>query len=155
MKHSTVDQLKTVATITQAPALSKRDVRRHRLLRLASLLDNHTGPLKLFHGLEFLRDSTRVSLRCENSPFSIAFSDPILRADGLESDEFGQGIQFFGLSNDEAHHLLCDCHFPSRTPSGQMIANRVRKVANRKTARERWQAVERTFAKFMNRWLPS
>lgn len=143
MKHSTFDQLKYSATITQTPPLSEREVRRQRLLRLATLLDDHAGPLKLFRGLEFLKASDRVSLRCDNSPFSIAFADPVTRRDGLASDEYGQGIQYFGLTDDQAHHLLCDCHFHTQRPSAQMIAHRVRRLASQKTLQERWETWSR------------
>ena len=143
MKHSTFDQLKYSATITETPSLSQRDVRRERLLRLATLLDNHTGPIKLFRGLEFLKDGDRVSLRCDNSPFSIAFADAFTRRDGLASDEYGQGIRYFGLTDDQAHQLLCDCHFHSQRPTAQMIAYRVRALARQKSLRERWETLSR------------
>ena len=155
MKHSTFDQLKYSATITETPALAQRDVRRQRLLRLATLLDNHPGPIMLFRGLEFLKDSDRASLRCDNSPFSIAFADPITRRDGLASDEYGQGIQYFGLTDDQAHHLLCDCHFHSRLPSAQMIACRVRVLAYQKTLQERWETLRHALFAIFSRRQPS
>ena len=151
MKHSTFDQLKYSATITETPPLSQRDVRRQRLLRLATLLDNHTGPIKLFRGLEFLKDGDRVSLRCDSSPFSIAFADPFTRRDGLASDEYGQGIQYFGLTDDQAHHLLCDCHFHGQLPSAQMIACRVRVLANQITLQERWETLSHALFTFISR----
>ena len=155
MKHSTFDQLKNSATITETPPLSQRDVRRERLLRLATLLDNHTGPIKLFRGLEFLKDSDRVSLRCDNSPFSIAFADPFTRRDGLANDEYRPGIQYFGLTDDQAHHLLCDCHFHGQLPSAQTIARRVRVLANQKTLQERWETLSRALFTFISRWQPT
>ena len=154
MKHSTFDELKSQATISEA-TLPKGDVRRRRLLRLALLLENHPGPIKLFRGLEFLNDSERTLLRCDNSPLSIAFADPTFRTDGLRGDLYGQGMEFFHLSDDEAHHMLCDCHFHSRAPSGQMIAHRTRTIANRKTLLERWQNLSRALTSLVSRRLPT
>lgn len=147
MKHSTVEELTPVATVTEIPPLSRRDIRRRRLMRFAALLDAHEGAIRLFRRIEYMDDRERRSLRSDNSPLSIAFADPILRREGLKSDEFGEGVEFFDLTQDEAHHLLCDCHFQGMSPSSKLIASRVRARAKRRTLGEHWQALkQRLFA---------
>lgn len=150
MKYSTFDQLKPVATVTEISALSKRDLRRRRLMRFATLLDAHEGTIRLFRQIEYMDDSKRRSLRSDNSPLSIAFADPVLRAEGLKGDEFGEAVEFFNLTQDEAHRVLCDCHFLGATPSSQILASRVRTLANRKTLPEHWQGLRKRLAA----WLP-
>ena len=141
MKHSTFDPLKPLATVTKMPALSKRDVRRQRLMRFATLLDAHQDSIRLFRQIEFMDDSERRSLRSDSSPLTIAFADPVLRDEGLKSDEFGEAVEFFDLTEREAHQLLCDCHFLGVRPSSQILASRVRTVANQKTLRQHWQVL--------------
>ena len=114
---------------------SRRALRRVRLERLASVLEEGGGNVKLFSRVEYLPDHVRRSLRSDESPLTIAFRDPMLRADGLASDRFGEAMQFFGLTQGEAHTLLCDCHYVGKvTP--EMIAARARMLAHRLTFRE-------------------
>jgi hypothetical protein len=143
MKHSTFEDLKPIASVTRAPA-SKSDIRRDRLLRFATLLEAHPAPLRLFRQVEYMPNGDRAALRCDCSPVTVAYADPVLRAQGLNSDEYGAAVEFFGLSEDDAHHLLCDCHYGLRQPSAQLIAYRVRAIANRKTFWERCLALKQS-----------
>ena len=58
-----------------------------------------------------------------NTPLTIAYCDPVLRAQGLSSDQLGHAMSFFELRPAEAHFLLCDCHEVGAV-SGQMLAER-------------------------------
>ena len=50
-------------------------------------------------------------MRCDNSAISVAFSDPLLRSAGLESDTYGEAKRFFELSDGQLHPIVCFCHF--------------------------------------------
>jgi hypothetical protein len=53
----------------------------------------------------------QVAMRADRSPLTIAYEDPVFRAQGLRTDELGDAIAFFDLSQGEAHYLLCACHY--------------------------------------------
>jgi hypothetical protein len=92
------------------------------------LLEQHTGAFRLLSRIEFLPEDRRHSLRVDNSPLTIAYGDPVFRAQGLASDQFGDAVRFFDLTPREAHHLLCDCHY-GRAATPQMVAGRARSRA--------------------------
>jgi hypothetical protein len=52
----------------------------------------------------------------------------------------GDAMEFFSLSANEAHHLLCDCHSVGPT-TGQMTAARVRAIAQRRSIGEIWSSI--------------
>ena len=48
-------------------------------------------------------------MRSEGSPISVAFEDPILRAEGLENDSYGAAKRFFELTDWQLHEIVCHC----------------------------------------------
>ena len=114
---------------------AKRAQRRDRLERFALLLETSQAPIQLFQRIEYMPDSARRRVRTDASPLAVAFRDPVLRAHGLAGDRLGDAIQFFHLSQGEAHHLLCDCHYVGTVTPG-MVAQRARMLANRLTFRD-------------------
>ena len=48
--------------------------------------------------------------RGDDTPLSIAFADPVLRAEGLADDSYGAAKRFFGLSDGQLHYVVCSCH---------------------------------------------
>src|SRR5262245_28499405 len=146
MEHRALDELKPIASLARVPSPSKEETRRARLFRFADVLEAHRGPTRLFRGLEYLHRGDLIALREDNSPLSIAFADPVLRAQGLTSDHFGEAVAFFDLSSREAHHVLCDCHYAGSKVSSQIIAARVRAVAKQPSLRAIWNAVLKRFA---------
>ena len=69
-------------------------------------------------------------MRADDSPLSVAFSDPRLRAEGLAGDTIGDAAAFFGISERELHNIVCFCH-SGETMSAETAAARVRIVATR------------------------
>ena len=55
-------------------------------------------------------------MRHSNSPISVAFGDPVLRAAGLRDDTYGEAQRFFGLSDTQLHNIVCFCR------SGDLIS---------------------------------
>jgi len=110
MEHRPLSELSTVADVKipkQAPALSKRE----RLDRWAELLErdpNHV--LRTLDEIEWKPKAERLAMRAYNSALTIAYSDPVLRSEGLLSDRFGDAVRFFEISEHDAHIVLCSCH---------------------------------------------
>jgi hypothetical protein len=112
MEYKTVEQLARVAEIrveqVPTPVMSQSE----RLQRWAELLEEQPDRrLNTLHGTEYESDATRDALRCANSPISVAFDDPVLRAIGLKDDTYGEAMRFFGISDRELHEVLCYCHY--------------------------------------------
>jgi hypothetical protein len=110
MEHRPLSELSTVADVKipkQAPALSKRE----RLDRWAELLErdpNHV--LRTLDEIEWKPKAERLAMRADNSALTVAYSDPVLRSEGLLSDRFGDAVRFFEISEHDAHIVLCSCH---------------------------------------------
>ncbi|HEX5452642.1 MAG TPA: hypothetical protein VFX06_02520 [Stellaceae bacterium] len=105
--------------------------RNERLERWATLLEHsETAHLTPFRDVEFMTEAARGSLQVAHSPLEVASSDPVLRRAGLESDRFGDGSAFFGLSRYQAHRILCSCGYFGRMRAVE-VARRVRGLARR------------------------
>jgi hypothetical protein len=82
MRHQTVEELRSVATIAKSIP-SRWELRRQRLHRWAQLIEESRTPVRLFHQLEYMARHHRLELRAVDSPLSIAFADPHFRLHGL------------------------------------------------------------------------
>jgi hypothetical protein len=125
--------------------------RHDRLERWATLLERAPmSRLTPFRDVELLPACERVELQVANSPLDIAYSDPMLRFAGLESDRFGDGASFFGLTRFQAHRVLCSCGYIGTMRSAE-VARRIRGIAARERLRRLWpEKLRHAFA----RWLP-
>ena len=127
MEYRSRDDISVVAQVLQPAAL--RMSRHERLIRWAVALDGMAGqPLQALRRLEFLDPRERPAVREDNSPLSVAWKDPVLQAEGLGGDTLGDAQQFFELTDDQVHYLLCDCHFHG-TLTATMVAARIRSMA--------------------------
>lgn len=111
MKHQTLEQLRELGAVEQTwqPAAMSR---RERLERWAELLEKTPDQhFETLHETEHQSRETRAMMRCDTSPISVAFSDPILRAAGLQNDTFGEAKRFFELSDGQLHDVTCYCRF--------------------------------------------
>lgn len=128
MKHEPLDEIRLRAEVIPPRTDIRTMSRRERLERWADVLERHTGKLNPFIRVEYLSPYERRALRGEDTPLAVAFRDPILRADGLQSDSLGDGLAYFGLSEQMGHRLLCDCHY-SGTMTSDSVATRLRYIA--------------------------
>lgn len=107
MEYKHVAQLHRVAEIHVEKQPMSRD---ERLARWIALLEREPGRmLRTLGQIEYKTVSEQEVMRADGSPLTIAFDDPVLRAEGLRSDRLGDAIAFFGLSEAQAHRLLCSC----------------------------------------------
>ena len=65
--------------------------------------------------------------RVENSPLTVAYEDPVLRAQGLNSDRVGDCVQFFEITDGQMHHAFCYCHV-GQTLDANQAARRLRSM---------------------------
>jgi len=124
MEHKGFDQLRSVANVASSGPRAVL-TRRERLERWAWLVENRYGAdfAPLPDDCEPPVD-TRSRLRYPHSPMACAFADPLLRMQGLASDNLGDCIAFFGLSEDDALRVLDDPRMDAST-----LARRIRGVA--------------------------
>ena len=127
MKHQTLNQLQTIAEVeplSTYPIMT----RQQRIERWAELLAAHPERrLGALTGTEHLKREARDAVRCEGSPITVAFEDPILRALGLKDDTYGEAKRFFELTDWQLHDVVCSCHVGT-TMRAQWAAARVRQT---------------------------
>lgn len=127
MKHQTIEQLQIVAEIDQGyprQAMSRSE----RLERWAELLErNPDRRLSTLPQTEYQPVRARVAMRGDGSPISVAFEDPVLRAAGLENDNYGEAKRFFELTDRQLHEIICYCHFGA-TVTAATAARHIRAV---------------------------
>ena len=128
MEYRTFDQLRRVADVHAAEERSMS--RRERLERWADVLEREPSRRLLSLGeIECKTKEERRVMRSDNSPLTVAFHDPILRAEGLASDRLGDAISFFELTEGQAHRLLCSCMNGWSMLAGT-TARRIHRIAN-------------------------
>lgn len=128
MEHKPVETLRGVAEVHEFKQgfLSRRE----RLERWAELLERQPKRrLRSLGEIEFTPEERRPELRSDESPLTVAFEDPVLRADGLKSDKLGDAMEYFDLSERAAHKLLCSCMNGWSMEAGS-TARKVHRLAN-------------------------
>lgn len=129
MQHQDLDRIQGVKSLEPMFGRTAKMSRAERLKRWADLLDAQAGrPLRALEDVEYVGPAVRREMRKDDSPLTVAFADPVLRADGLAGDRLGQAMDYFSLSERQAHWLLCDCHYGGRMTSSE-VASRVRDEA--------------------------
>jgi hypothetical protein len=128
MKHQALDQLRTVANVNQDHMRAPMS-RRERLLRWAEVLEQFPNRhLSTLHQTEYQSEAGREIMRADNSPITVAFKDPVLRAAGMENDTYGEAKRFFELTDRELHKVICYCHFGA-TVNAATAARHIRSFA--------------------------
>jgi len=128
MEHKPVETLRSVAEVHEFNHgfLSRQE----RLERWAEVLGRQPERrLRSLGEIEFTPEDKRPELRSDESPITVAFEDPVLRAAGLRSDKLGDAIEFFDLSDRAAHRLFCSCMNGWSMEAGA-TARKVRRLAN-------------------------
>jgi hypothetical protein len=129
MKHQNPQEMPTTELVKSLDGIVMS--RHERLMRWADALESHAGQLNALREIEHLSPDMRRAYRGPNTPLTVAFNDVALREEGLASDQLGDAMDFFEMSDEDAHRLLCDCHYMgSMTGSG--LARRIRNYAEHK-----------------------
>ena len=106
--------------VTAEPIAQLAMTRSERIERWAKLLEEHEGRISPLPGIEYMPEAERRQLTGPYYPMTVAFADPVFRALGLKSDKLGDAMDFFELSLEDAHQLMCEC-----VSTGSMIAGRL------------------------------
>ncbi|MGX9146342.1 hypothetical protein [Mesorhizobium sp. 128a] len=116
MKHQTLAELHGVAEVEVSfPVMT----RRQRLERWAMLLErNPERCLAAFPGTEYMALDVRDKAQSIGSALSVAFADPMLCADGLRNDTYGEAKRYFELSDWQLHAIVCHCHVGGTMKAG-------------------------------------
>jgi hypothetical protein len=125
-----------------------------RLERWATLLERAPASnLTPFRDVELVPAAERAEMQVANSPLAVAYADPALRRAGLDSDRFGDGAAFFGLSRFQAHRVLCSCGYIGTMRAAE-VARRIRAIAARERLRRLWpEKLRPAFARWLAaRW---
>lgn len=126
MQHKDIAQVRSFADIQPVP--SHLMTRPERLKRWAEVLERDPSRrLSTLGEIELTPKAERPLMRADNSPLTVAFEDPVLMAAGLKSDRLGDALTFFGMSENEAHHVMCSCLY-GQTMSAGAAAARVRSL---------------------------
>jgi len=101
MEHKPFVDLQAIADLKQEyRGLTRLD----RLTRWAELLESQTDrELAPLREIEWREPPERRAVRAENSPLTVAYEDPVLRAEGLASDRLGDVMDFFEITERDAH----------------------------------------------------
>ena len=109
MEHKPRADLEIAADLTPIDSRVPMS-REERLARWVEALEGDPRRiLRPLHQIEFRMPNERRAIREDNSPLTVAYEDPVLRAEGLASDRLGDAIDFFQLSNHDAHTAFCSC----------------------------------------------
>lgn len=127
MKHQNPNEMLPNAEAFISPRTAAKLSRHERLTRWADVLEGY-GSLNALMRIEYLAPAERRAYHGVNTPLTVAFDDPILREAGLRGDRLGDVMDFFELSDKDAHHLLCDCHYLGGM-TGSGLAHRLRHQA--------------------------
>lgn len=146
-------EIESISTVMDAPvqALPPLDL----LRRWVDLLDS--DPARVLNSLpeiEYRPAWERAATRCSDSPLTIAFADPVLREQGLRGDTLGDAMPFFGLSEHEAHELLCSC-MNGGTMRASAVASRIRGMIRWRSAKRQMRAIFATLLAPFGRAAPS
>jgi hypothetical protein len=127
MEHKSAEQLLDIADLKTGPQpLSRRE----RLERWAEMLEREPeASLQTLGEIEWQAEAARPLMRANNSPLTVAYSDPVLRGAGLTSDRLGDAMQFFELNAREVHEALCSCRYGGTIRAG-VAARVIRAIAH-------------------------
>jgi hypothetical protein len=116
MRRQSLKQLQQTANVYYRLPQNDLTSQRGRLERWNEVLRREpVRILTTFTNTEYLSPEIRDRLRCDDSPLSVAYADPLLREAGLAGDTYGDAKRFFSLSDRQLHRIVCYCHHGAQT----------------------------------------
>ena len=132
MKYRSVHELRKASEVQSARL--RPMARDEGIERWARLLEARPDrEIQTLSEIETKHGRQRHVLRTDNSALTVAFEDPVLREEGLQSDTFVDAIIFFGLSECDAHCVLCSC-LNGQTMTAGAVALKVRGLVGQRVS---------------------
>src|SRR3954453_13032501 len=127
MEHKPLRDVSHVADVVpETPKLLL--TRRERLERWIEGLGREPGrSLNTLREIEHKPREARRAARVDNYPLTVAYNDPVLRADGLASDRLGDAVDYFELSDEEANRAFRSCYYGESMTAGA-VAGRLKSI---------------------------
>ena len=133
MEHKPLLELQAVADVRVAEPAPPM-TREQRLERWIEVLEaSATRRLRSLYQIEYLSPQERNECRSHDSPLTVAYEDPVLRAEGLKSDRVGDCMGFFEITERQLHHAFCSCHVGT-TFSAKDAAARLRHLVGKRNS---------------------
>ena len=131
MEHKPLYELETIADVKRAETVFL--TREQRLERWIEALEAQPERLlRPLYEIEYSPLDERRECRADNSPLTVAHEDPVLRAQGLQSDRLGDCMDFLNLTEHQMHYAFCSCHV-STSFKAKQAANRLRHLSRSKS----------------------
>ena len=126
MEHKPLSELETIADVKRAETVFL--TREQRLDRWIKALEAQPKRLlRPLYEIEYSPLDERRECRADNSPLTVAYEDPVFRAQGLQSDRLGDCMDFFAITERQMHYAFCSCHVGSSF-DGKQAADRLRRL---------------------------
>lgn len=110
MKPRTHDEIAQLEGLYDPGRLAEPMSREARLRRWVKLLQAEPRRvLQTLRETEYQPHHARDAMRAANSAITVAYEDPLLRAEGLAGDSYRDAKDFFGLSDRQLHYVVCYC----------------------------------------------
>lgn len=126
MEYRSVADLRGIADVT--PVVTKLTRAQKIDIWVEALKRDAMRELHPLQDIEWVAPEHRALLRADSSPLTVAFDEPALRAAGLQSDRLGDAMAFFGLSEAQAHDMLCACRY-GRSMLAGVAARRISRLS--------------------------
>ena len=139
MKRSDPQDMEVMAEPVAKLAMSKAE----RIERWADLLDKQEGRVLPLPGIEYMTPEARRNLSGQHYPMTVAFADPVFRSLGLKGETLGESLEFFGMTDEDAHNIMCES-----VSTGASIAGRLRHFAKTGNSSNLWTHARRLFGGF-------
>ena len=121
MEHKPLSELETIADVKRAEIVFL--TREQRVERwIEALQAQPERLLRPLYEIEYSPLDERRECRADNSPLTVAHEDPVLRAQGLQSDRLGDCMDFFSMTERQMHYAFCSCHVSSSFKAKQAAA---------------------------------
>lgn len=132
MEYPSTEQMGSLAATASSAPVDVRHTQRNRLFRWAEILDADPARMVwLYRKFEGIPARIQGQIPAQCTALTLAASDQQLRKAGLTGDRPHTAGQFFGLTDERLHHIVCYCAYGDETAvPAALIAKRIREAAD-------------------------
>ena len=132
MEYPSTERMRSLAATASSAPVDVRHTHRNWLSRWAEILDADPERMVwLYRKFEGIPARIQGQIPAQCTALTLAACDPQLRKDGLTGDRPRTAAQFFGLTDEQLHHIVCYCAYGHETAvPAALITKRVREAAD-------------------------